>query len=92
MKNIKDTFLLDPNIIFLNHGSFGSCPRSVFQEYQKWQQELEHQPVQFMTNKVYSALMESRIALSEFMGCNEDELVFFPNPTTATTNIIFIWI
>jgi len=89
MKNIKDTFLLDPNITFLNHGSFGSCPRSVFQEYQKWQKKLEHQPVQFMTDKVYSALKESRIALSEFIGCNEDELVFFPNPTTATTNIIF---
>jgi isopenicillin-N epimerase len=89
MKNIKDTFLLDPNITFLNHGSFGSCPRPVFQEYQKWQKKLEHQPVQFMTDKVYSALKESRIALAEFVGCDEGELVFFPNPTTATTNIIF---
>ena len=89
MKNIKDTFLLDPNITFLNHGSFGSCPRPVFQEYQKWQQKLEHQPVQFMTDKVYSALKKSRIALAEFVGCDEDELIFSPNPTTATTNIIF---
>ncbi|MEC7736818.1 MAG: aminotransferase class V-fold PLP-dependent enzyme, partial [Candidatus Neomarinimicrobiota bacterium] len=89
MKTIKDTFLLDQNITFLNHGSFGSCPRPVFQEYQKWQQKLEHQPVQFMTEKVYSALKESRIALAEFVGCDQDELVFFPNPTTATTNIIF---
>ena len=43
----------------------------------------------FMTDKGYPALKKSRIALSEFMGCNEDELVFFQNPTTATTNIIF---
>ena len=89
MKNVKDTFLIDPNITFLNHGSFGSCPRPVFQEYQKWQKKLERQPVQFMMDKVYPALKKSRIALSEFMGCNEDELIFFPNPTTATTNIIF---
>ena len=89
MKNIKDTFLLDPNITFLNHGSFGSCPKPVFKEYQKWQKKLEHQPVQFMTDKVYSALKESRIALAEFVGCDEGELVFSPNPTTATTNIIF---
>ena len=89
MKDIKDTFLLDPNITFLNHGSFGSCPRPVFQEYQKWQKKLEHQPVQFMTDKVYSALKESRIALGKFVGCDHDELIFFPNPTTATTNIIF---
>ena len=89
MKNIKNTFLLDPNITFLNHGSFGSCPRPIFQEYQKWQKKLERQPVQFMMDKVYPALKKSRIALSEFIGCNEDGLIFFQNPTTATTNIIY---
>ena len=89
MKNIKDTFLHDPNIIFLNHGSFGSCPRSVFQEYQKWQKKLEHQPVQFMTDKVYPALKKSRIALSEFMGCNEDEIVFFSKPYHSNNQYYF---
>ena len=44
---IKELFLLDPKVIFLNHGSFGACPRPVFAAYQTWQRKLECQPVQF---------------------------------------------
>ena len=39
----KDFFLLDPNIIFLNHGSLGATPRAVFEKYQWWQRELMRQ-------------------------------------------------
>ena len=44
----KADFLLDPDIHFLNHGSFGACPRPVFEAYQRWQAELERQPVAFL--------------------------------------------
>ena len=37
MKNFKADFLLDDDVIFLNHGSFGACPRPVFEAYQEWQ-------------------------------------------------------
>ena len=86
---MKDWFLLDSDITFLNHGSYGACPKPVFKEYQDWQQKLENQPVQFMTNRVYSALEKSRESMSQFVGCDEDELVFFQNPTTAVTNVIY---
>ena len=38
--NLKPLFQLDPDIAFLNHGSFGACPRPVFEEYQRWQREM----------------------------------------------------
>lgn len=40
-KNLKSQFLLNPNIIYLNFGSFGSCPKPIFENYQKWQQSLK---------------------------------------------------
>ena len=86
---MKDWFLLDPDITFLNHGSYGACSKPVFKEYQDWQQKLETQPVQFMTNQVYSAMEKSRESMSQFVGCDEEELVFFQNPTTAVTNVIY---
>ena len=86
---MKDWFLLDPDITFLNHGSYGACSKPVFKEYQDWQKKLENQPVQFMTNQVYSAMEKSRESMSQFVGCDEEELVFFQNPTTAVTNVIY---
>ena len=85
---MKKHFLLDPNITFLNHGSFGACPKVVFDNYQYWQRELERQPVKFFTKVLYEKLEYSRKKLSNFIGCDHDELIFFQNPTTAVSNII----
>ena len=85
---MKKHFLLDPNITFLNHGSFGACPKVVFNNYQYWQRELEIQPVKFFTKVLYKKLEYSRKKLSNFIGCDHDELIFFQNPTTAVSNII----
>ncbi|MDX9833368.1 MAG: hypothetical protein RBU35_24085, partial [Anaerolineae bacterium] len=46
--NLRDLFLLRSDVVFLNHGSFGACPRPVFEAYQQWQLELERQPVEFL--------------------------------------------
>ena len=45
---LRDQFLLDPGVVFLNHGSFGACPAPVFEAYQRFQRELERQPVEFL--------------------------------------------
>ncbi len=60
---LSNDFLLDPGIHFLNHGSFGACPRPVFDVYQRWQRELEAQPVEFLGRRVGDLLQESRAAL-----------------------------
>ncbi len=85
---MKEHFLLDPKITFLNHGSFGACPKVVFNNYQFWQEELEKQPVSFLQNVLYEKLEVSRTELAQFIGCEHDELIFFQNPTTAVSNII----
>jgi isopenicillin-N epimerase len=79
----KADYLLDPNIHFLNHGSFGACPRPVFETYQGWQAELERQPVEFLGRRATELLAESRAALAAYLGAAADDLVYFPNPTTA---------
>jgi hypothetical protein len=51
-KHLKQEFLLDPDVIFLNHGSFGACPRPVSETYQRWQAKLERQPVEFLGRRL----------------------------------------
>jgi len=76
-------FLLDPEIFFLNHGSFGACPRPVFETYQSWQRRLERQPVEFLDREVERMMADARSALAEYLNCSPEEIVYFPNPTTA---------
>ena len=88
MNDLKQKFLLDKDITFLNHGSYGACPVPVFEAYQEWQRKLENQPVEFLTKGIWNHLKNSRISLSEFVGCDEGEILFFPNPTSAIANVI----
>ncbi len=88
MNPLKEQFLLDPSIIFLNHGSFGACPRPVFEVYQAWQRELERRPVEFLGRRAVELMAESRIRLAAFLGVETDEVVYFSNPTTAINMVV----
>ena len=78
---MKEYFLLDPDIVFLNHGSFGAAPRPVFEAYQQWQMRLERQPVQFITREMLAALQQARQVLGAYIHADADDLVFIPNAT-----------
>jgi isopenicillin-N epimerase len=80
---LRQEFLLDPDVVFLNHGSFGACPRPVFERYQAWQRELEQQPVEFLGRRERGLLAEARAALADYLGCAEDDVVYVANVTTA---------
>lgn len=87
MPTIKDLFLLDPKVVFLNHGSFGATPEPVFREYQRWQRELERQPVEFLGRRIADLLAVSRAALGEYLGVQADHLVYTQN-VTISLNIV----
>ena len=80
-------FLLDPDVTFLNHGSFGACPRPVFEAYQHWQRELERQPVRFLQRELPTLLADARRDVAAYLGAQPHEVVFVPNPTFAANTI-----
>lgn len=83
MVELRKLFLLRPDSVFLNHGSFGACPRPVFDAYQAWQLELERQPVEFIQRRLKELLYEARVSLGEFVGADPDDLVYVSNATTG---------
>jgi isopenicillin-N epimerase len=87
---VKDLFLLDPTVRFLNHGSFGACPRPVFEAYQGFQRELELQPVEFMAlERRFPALIdEARARLANFVGAERDSIAFATNTSAALNAVI----
>ena len=87
MSSLKENFLLDPNVVFLNHGSFGATPKPVFDAYQNWQLRLERQPVLFLGRELDDLLKESRRMLGEYLNADADDLVYISNATHGV-NII----
>jgi isopenicillin-N epimerase len=83
MGDLRDLFLLRPDVVFLNHGSFGACPRPVFEVYRAWQLELERQPVAFLGRRFAELMQEARQALASYAGADADDLVYVPNATTG---------
>jgi isopenicillin-N epimerase len=80
---LRQEFLIDPDVVFLNHGSFGACPQHVFETYQSWQRELERQPVEFLGRRVRDLLADARKELARYVGAEPDDLVYVSNVTTA---------
>jgi isopenicillin-N epimerase len=74
-------FLVRPDIAYLNHGSYGARPRPVFEAYQRWQRELEAQPVEFLGRRLSGLLAEARANLASYVGTSPENLVFVPNAT-----------
>lgn len=83
INDLRDYFLLDREIVFLNHGSFGAAPRPVFDEYQSWQSRLERQPVRFLGSDIGIYLAEARAALGRYLNVPAEDLVYVPNATFA---------
>ena len=84
---MRDAFLLDPDIVFLNHGSYGACPRPVFEAYQRWQLELERNPVAFLGRRSAALLADARQRLGAFLGVRGEDLVFLPNATHGVNTV-----
>lgn len=85
---LRNEFLLDPNVIYFNHGSFGATPRPVFESYQRWQRELESQPTAFFGRQAPGLLAQARSILAEFLGTSSQNLAFVTNVTTGLNAIV----
>lgn len=83
--NLAEQFLLDPDVLFLNHGSFGACPKPVFEDYQRWQLKLERQPVAFLDSRrgLEANLRVARVALAAELGSAPENIAQVTNATTG---------
>jgi isopenicillin-N epimerase len=81
-------WMLDPNVIFLNHGSFGSCPRPVLEYQRELRDRMEQQPVLFLVRELEGLLDEARAAIAQFVGANANNVVLVSNATAGVNTVL----
>lgn len=79
---------LDPQAVFLNHGSYGATPKKVLQAQSVWRERLEAQPVQFMGEELPRALRAAAAELAHFVGAEPENLVFVENATSGVNAVL----
>ncbi|MEO0511497.1 MAG: aminotransferase class V-fold PLP-dependent enzyme [Planctomycetota bacterium] len=79
---------LDPDVVFLNHGSFGATPRVVQEAQARWRSRLEAEPVRFMVEDLFDEMNAVRAAFAERCGGDAADYVMVHNASTAVATVL----
>jgi isopenicillin-N epimerase len=85
---MKDLWYLDPEITFLNHGSFGATPRAVIEKQNEWRLRMEREPVLFLARELDGLLDSARNDIARFVGAMPDDIAFVTNATAAVNAVL----
>src|SRR5687767_4003099 len=84
----REEWLLDPAVSYLNHGSFGACPRPVLEEQQRLRERLEREPVRFLVDALEPLADQVRLELATRFGADPEGIAFVPNATTGLATVL----
>lgn len=85
---LRGRWLLDPEVTFLNHGSFGACPREVLEAAQRMRDRIEREPVRFMVGELEALLDAARADVAALVGAKAEDLAFVPNATAGVSTVL----
>ena len=79
---------LDPEIAYLNHGSFGACPQAVHAAQAALRSEMEREPCDFLSLTLGARLDAARNELASFLGADPADLAFVSNATAGVNAVL----
>lgn len=84
----RDHWTLDPNIVFLNHGSYGACPIPVLTAQSEIRTAMEREPLRFKLREWEPLLDSAREQFAAFLGSPPQSLAFLMNSTTGVNTVL----
>jgi isopenicillin-N epimerase len=86
--SLADRFVLDPSIVFLNHGSFGACPRRVLEAQDEIRARMEADPLAFFERDLPELLDAARLAVARIVSADPEGLAFVRNASSAVNAVL----
>lgn len=83
-----DLWSLDPDVLHINHGSFGACPSYILQQQTQLRRQMESNTLRFFDQELPKLLETAREALGLFLGAPAPDLVFVDNATTGVSTVL----
>ncbi len=84
----RTPWLLEPDVAFLDHGSFGACPVPVLEAQRAWRDRMEREPVRFLATELEAQLVEAREEVSRFLNADPAGLAFVPGAVTGVSTVL----
>ena len=84
----RSPWLLEPDVSFLNHGSFGACPDPVLEAQRVWRERMEAQPVRFLGRELEAHLDDARLRVGQFLRADPEGIAFVPNATAGVSTVL----
>jgi isopenicillin-N epimerase len=88
LPGVRELFTLDPDVVFLNHGSFGACPRPIQERQTALRARMERAPVAFLARELEGLLDEALATTADFLGARPESLAFVPNATAGVNAVL----
>jgi len=88
MQPFASHWTIDPDVVFLNHGSFGACPKPVLAAQAELRGRLEREPCDFMAREWEGRVDEARTALARFVGADPDALALVTNASMGVNTVL----
>lgn len=94
---LRQEWLLDPDVTYLNHGTVGATPKRALAHQRAITDEIERQPARFMLRELADTkgtattpprLRVAAAAVAEFVGVAAEDLVFVENVTTGANAVL----
>jgi len=90
-EDIRHRFMLDPELAFLNNGSFGAVPKEVMAAQDRIRREAEWEPVGFMRRTYDRGLRQALEPVAQFIGADAENGVFVENATAGINAVLRSW-
>ena len=87
-ENLRERWMLEPGVAFLNHGSFGAIPRATFAHQQRWAARVEAEPVEILIRQYHGLMERTKTAIGRWLGMRNEDFGLVANATEGVAAVL----